>query len=801
MKDRSKYLYVPSDNEEEWDLPLTDEGSDEISLGKVATYAALLSPRGIRGKRLAGITQEIKAQICGKLLDLYRNTFGKSDDEIPAFVLNPNMEFKAFYFEESSEIEQIREGEYKGAKGLLLDGYLTRYKQDRYKDLVLPTQMLKDSTDYYYESKGVVKFEHGRDHKVGHRQIGSAYDHAFDDQGIITHDFIPEPSPQDGDYWKRKYEAVLNGEYKSFSPGGFFFRDTGEHKPPGIIIDWELNEHSVCKMPVNAAATFVVAAELKADGELSAAELPELIEQQPEITSGELTSAPAQPELLEKKAMDEEQIAALQARLAVLEADRAQAEAKALELETATRAKVEAERIVAAQAAAEAEQTQRFQEAVANEVKSLTSKMSTGLQLGLSLTGNGGRSAAFNVPNINGRRVMGEYGGWSPPTNAQSYGPGGKMTMSGPAEEQKAMFDEAGQQIPNRMIDWLSGVKHGQFHSELKSFANPASQQMTYQGGPGEVNEEGKNMTPGLIVSAANSPVGSAGGFVLPPSYLSDIVPYLVANGSIRDYVNVLPASALVMEVPRDSTPATRASVVAPGTTKPTLDFGTDLVEIRQYVLPLIVNITNQLLRHSRGTAEAFLRKKLIDAIRLAEFYYALNGTGSGQPKGILTTLAAADTAFPLESFIITRGSGTDFQGVTVPTGETVADATARAINANENRFYTPTALMLHNNDFWLFQKLKDSQNRYILDPVITGPVAMSIWNIPFVRTTLIPTGTAVLGDWHELYMYLGDNLLLDSSSEAGDRFDRNLTGFRIEEEMGMNADQNFRAFTKLVLS
>jgi HK97 family phage major capsid protein len=108
---------------------------------------------------------------------------------------------------------------------------------------------------------------------------------------------------------------------------------------------------------------------------------------------------------------------------------------------------------------------------------------------------------------------------------------------------------------------------------------------------------------------------------------------------------------------------------------------------------------------------------------------------------------------------------------------------------------------MIHNNNFWRLQQLKDSQGRYILNPQVVGPVAMSIWGIPFVKTTQIASDTAVLGDWKELYMYLGQNLLIDSSSEAGNRFDQNLTGFRVEEEMGLNANQNFRAFTLLTLT
>jgi hypothetical protein len=36
--------------------------------------------------------------------------------------------------------------------------------------------------------------------------------------------------------------------------------------------------------------------------------------------------------------------------------------------------------------------------------------------------------------------------------------------------------------------------------------------------------------------------------------------------------------------------------------------------------------------------------------------------------------------------------------------------------------------------------------------------------------------------------MYIGSEFRIDVSSEAGNRFDQNVTGFRAEEEFGFNA-------------
>ena len=45
-----------------------------------------------------------------------------------------------------------------------------------------------------------------------------------------------------------------------------------------------------------------------------------------------------------------------------------------------------------------------------------------------------------------------------------------------------------------------------------------------------------------------------------------------------------------------------------------------------------------------------------------------------------------------------------------------------------------------------------------------------------------------IVGEWSALAMYLGQERRIDSSDQAGTRGDYNLTGFRGEEEMGLDA-------------
>jgi hypothetical protein len=51
-----------------------------------------------------------------------------------------------------------------------------------------------------------------------------------------------------------------------------------------------------------------------------------------------------------------------------------------------------------------------------------------------------------------------------------------------------------------------------------------------------------------------------------------------------------------------------------------------------------------------------------------------------------------------------------------------------------------------------------------------------------------LSVGTALAGPWADCDMYIGSEFRIDVSSEAGNRFDQNVTGFRAEEEFGFNA-------------
>jgi len=72
------------------------------------------------------------------------------------------------------------------------------------------------------------------------------------------------------------------------------------------------------------------------------------------------------------------------------------------------------------------------------------------------------------------------------------------------------------------------------------------------------------------------------------------------------------------------------------------------------------------------------------------------------------------------------------------------------------------------------------------------NPPITSTWGVPIKSDPNWPSakvGTALIIDRSEVDIFVGEEYRIDVSSEAGSRWDANITGFRAEEEFGFNAE------------
>lgn len=319
-----------------------------------------------------------------------------------------------------------------------------------------------------------------------------------------------------------------------------------------------------------------------------------------------------------------------------------------------------------------------------------------------------------------------------------------------------------------------------------------------------------------------------AGGFLVPPQYWqAGIAEFRLAAAKIRRMVTVITAiNTNLVYIPRETGVAT-VGWTAENAAKPATDQTFGQLAVNIFTLAGISKVSNQLLEDSSPAVDQIVRKDLGRVLGQAEDVAFINGTGVGQPTGILQTAGVLSVAYSAP----TAGSG-------------LGDAISAAMTAVDSNFFDiPNAILAHPRMVAKLRQVKDSQGRYIFEPGFWagggpwgggqqsflgsgvgnipgfqtnqpsnnpgGPVG-SVWGVPVwsdanIPTTLNWTGSAytgggnespiILGVWEEAYLLERSGVTLDVSSEAGTSFEQNQTWFRGEERIGFTAARQPTAF------
>ncbi len=274
----------------------------------------------------------------------------------------------------------------------------------------------------------------------------------------------------------------------------------------------------------------------------------------------------------------------------------------------------------------------------------------------------------------------------------------------------------------------------------------------------------------------------AAGGYLVPNPVVADINLQATAPRSVVDlFDNVNGVRGSAVDVPFEQEVISRAVIALAGATKENSNFIVNNYTATLYTLARIFDVSNQLLRQSQGAAERLVRSKLARAFALGEDYYALNGTGSSQPYGLLTALGASGahvTTFssPSDSTV----AGSIISAVLTAAGE-LADLGA-----------VPDGVVLNSGDFYRMARQGADAAGFWRDPFMTiagiGQDVGGPGGFRWRHSPNMPTDSLVVGEFSSTQFFRGDGYRVDTSSEAGDRWDKNLTGFRGEEEIAFDA-------------
>ncbi len=298
-------------------------------------------------------------------------------------------------------------------------------------------------------------------------------------------------------------------------------------------------------------------------------------------------------------------------------------------------------------------------------------------------------------------------------------------------------------------------------------------------------DQDAMNFVKGVL--GTSSATGTA---IIPNNFVSSLVQQLSTGNIYRQLFQVIGGvSGAGVDIPYEVDAITAALLQgAYGSNKDIRDFGFGRATATLYTIAQIADIGNQLLRQSNGAAEASARNRLAKSIALREATYVTNGSGSSQPLGFFPALAAF---------------GNVAACITTLSSEPRLAALGRGIAALEARGSSRDNLVIcmSTTDYWetATEGLSSYTGGWAVDPAggaAANPPIVSSWGVPLKSDPNWPAakvGTALIIDRSEVQMFTGQEYRIDVSSEAGSRFDQNVTGFRAEEEFGFNAEPYVR--------
>ena len=288
----------------------------------------------------------------------------------------------------------------------------------------------------------------------------------------------------------------------------------------------------------------------------------------------------------------------------------------------------------------------------------------------------------------------------------------------------------------------------------------------------------------------------SAGGYAVPPQYIAELIPELVAKTVVLA-AGATPLTGIgsPVEIPKMASGATAAFINGENTAITPNDPTLGTVNLSPKMAAAITEMSRRLVMLSNPSAEAMVRSDLTGAMARLLDLAALTGDGlSGAPTGILNTITpTALTAVP------------DFDDL-----NDLLYA-LEAADADEGKI----AWVMNPRTMNSIRKVRSDSGAgagtgdYILQRDPSSPSKKTLLGHPVFTTTQLPinlgVGTnesqLVLGNFADLIWALFGGLVVETSTEGGDLFRKHQMGVKIvaEVDFGIRHDESFVAYDEVL--
>jgi hypothetical protein len=301
---------------------------------------------------------------------------------------------------------------------------------------------------------------------------------------------------------------------------------------------------------------------------------------------------------------------------------------------------------------------------------------------------------------------------------------------------------------------------------------------------------------------------GATGGYVLPNNLVDTLVKPATQGVVYQNLVTVRNGvNVRGVDMPYRLNAPSRMTFSDWGVSKANLNESYGSYTAYLGTLAAIYDISKQYARFSAGSAEQDVMDELAKAAILGENYYiAVGGSGTG---GVGQTVGAGDPTYGVYTALAAASSflsySTAFSSASVSTlAGSLANALLQVQRSLAGRNRNPTAYVTDHTTYFTgigegsdtagFWNTPEGPVRAGMQPGFgrTPSGGLSYWGVPVYYDTNLGTNATtkiVIGaEWDVFKLFRGMEFRIDTSDQAGTRWDLNLIGFRGEEEIGFNA-------------
>ncbi|RFB73828.1 MULTISPECIES: phage major capsid protein [unclassified Herbaspirillum] len=260
------------------------------------------------------------------------------------------------------------------------------------------------------------------------------------------------------------------------------------------------------------------------------------------------------------------------------------------------------------------------------------------------------------------------------------------------------------------------------------------------------------------IAAALNTTTNTAGGFIIPPGYVPEVIELLRPNSVIRSLgARTMPMPAGTLSMAKIAS-GSNASYVGEGVDIPKSEPTFGNLNLSKKKLVAMVPVSNDLVRFSSPSANEIVRDDIVQGLGTREDQAFIRDDGTGNtPKG-LRALAIAANVIPANAVI-------NAQNVKNDAGKLELALMGKNVKMIKPGWvFSPRTLVFLTN-------LLDGNGNHVFPEIATGN-----WRgKPYKTTTSVPDNLGDNGDESEIYLtdfndaIIGEatGLIIDVSGEA----------------------------------